>query len=354
MRTFAVCASSVAVAVAVLWPTAARAVSPARGQPPALRVKVVDDGSQQPLPNAELMDLGSGAHRFTNDRGEAVLPWPGDGRLRLRVRQLGFQFVDRTLVRDANASPASDTITVALRRVAYALPQVFSNTRCGSDTDPASRLLSASVLEQLRAGAERYKEFRLAYPFHVRQERRTGTIGTDGKIRSFRRGSEEVDSEDWGDPYQPGEVVQRTGLRFTVPILFIATLADALFWDRHCFVARGVESLNGARVVRLEFSRAADLRSADWEGAALVDSATSLLRRVDFRLAGLTDDESPHRFEGYTTFTTPSPFIVVPDSTIAIWWRRAVTDGQWGSPDVAQSISVKQLRYRKAAPPVSP
>jgi hypothetical protein len=97
-------------------------------------VEVVDDGSQQPLPNAELIDLGSGAHRFTNDGGEAALPWPGDGRLRLRVRQLGFQFVDRTLVRDANASPASDTITVALRRVAYALPQVFSNTRYGSNT----------------------------------------------------------------------------------------------------------------------------------------------------------------------------------------------------------------------------
>ena len=327
----------------------AGAATVAAQSPGQLRVKVVDEESRLPLPNAELIEQASGQHRFTNERGDAALKWPEGGQVQLRVRQIGYQFVERSLTRAADA--AADTATVALHRVTYVLPQVFSNTRCGSDTDPASKLLAASVLEQLRAGAERYREFRVAYPFHITQEKRTWTIGVGGKPQNLRRLNGEADSEEWGDPYVPGDVVQHDSHGFSAPILFISALADPVFWNRHCFVARGVQTLAGARVVRLEFTPNTDLRNADWEGAALVDSATSVLRRVEFRLTGLVPGDEPTRLEGYTMFASPSPLIAVPDSTVAVWWRRNVTNGQWGSPDAVLTAVVRQLSYRKDVPP---
>jgi len=62
---------------------------------PSLVIRVVERTTQQPLPNAEVIDLDGGARRFTNHEGETRLAWGPTGRLRLRVRQLGFQFVEQ-------------------------------------------------------------------------------------------------------------------------------------------------------------------------------------------------------------------------------------------------------------------
>lgn len=320
-------------------------------QPDVLRVSVLDDVSRQPLPNAEVIDLSGGQHRFTNDRGEAQVAWPADGELRLRVRELGYRFEERTIRRDARTG---DTATFALRRIAYVLPSVVSTAPggCISDADPVAKELSIAVLEQLRQGAERYQRFEAAYPFDVRLERRTAIIGPDGKGRLIGSSIEEGDSKKWGDEYAPGLVVDHSRAAFSIPILFITSLANPVFWENHCFMARGVESQGKRRVVRLEFSPVVTLRSADWQGVAFVDSATSLLRRIEFQLVLLESGDQPRRFEGYSTFAEPSPFIVVPDSTVAVWWRHdAAADGRWGPPDRLQSLHLESLKYRKAKPP---
>jgi hypothetical protein len=105
-------------------------------------------------------------------------------------------------------------------------------------------------------------------------------------------------------------------------------------------------------VIRLEFSPKASIRAPDWEGAALVDSATSLLRRVEFRLTGLKRGDRPRRLEGYTTFMSPTPFMVVPDTTTAIWWRRDVpAGGDWLNADAVQRIALKEITFVKNIPP---
>lgn len=124
-----------------------------------------------------------------------------------------------------------------------------------------------------------------------------------------------------------------------------------MFWERHCFVAQGVEALGDARVVRLAFAPKPNIQETDWEGAALVDSASSILRRVEFRLTGLRPGDRPRRLEGYTTFMSPAPYFVVPDTTRAIWWRRDVpATGPWGMPDVIQHINVQAISFLKATP----
>ena len=318
-----------------------------------LLVTVIERATGRALPNAEVIDAESGVRWFTNDRGEARLPWSSSGSLHLRVRQLGFTLVERTLDRRPDAGEI-DTLTIALDRVAFALPEVVTREamRCEANADSLSRTRSIPALEQLRLGAERYGSFRKAYPFRVQQERRSIALGSDGKPRSVRSNKEEVNSDRWGDPYVPSETVRHEPMGFSVPILFLSTLADSLFWARHCFTAPGIESLDGGRVVRLEFAPASGIKGPEWRGAAFLDSATSILRRVEFRLAGLPENDEPRRFEGYTTFRSPSPFIAIPDSTVAMWWRDGPRSStEWGMPDVVQLIRVTQIRYRKATPP---
>lgn len=312
-----------------------------------VRVRVVDEATKSPLPNAEVIDRVNGARRFTNEAGEALMPH-GERELALRVRQLGFRFIDRTIPLGV------DSATFELTRVAYVLPAVrtTASTACAIDGDPQSATLSAAVLEQLRAGAERYEAFRRAYPFRVQLERRTGNISFNGNVRPTRASLETEHSDRWGERYAPNEIIQRTGIGFSVPILFISALADPVFWDRHCFSARGVEALGAERVLRLEFTPKPSIRSPDWEGAALVDSATSLLRRVEFRLTGLKRGDRPRRLDGYTTFMSPTPYIVVPDTTTAIWWRRDVPEGgDWLNADAVQRIALKEITFLRNVPP---
>lgn len=318
--------------------------------PEFLVVRVLDGNGLRPLRNAEVIDLDSGVGRFTDDSGAARVRWPAARRLRLRVRQLGFKPVERAV---DEASGAGDTLTVVLERVAFALPSVVTREaqRC-EEADSAASFRAVPALQQLRLGAERYARFRAIHPFHVEAERRTITLTQDGKARFVRRSKDEVDSDKWGDPYIPGDIVHRERLGFSVSILFLGALADSSFWTHHCFSVRGIRTLADQRVVEMEFSPTLGSDLPEWAGTALIDSATSMLRRIEFRLVGLPDDDTPRRFEGYTTFSTPSPYIAIPDSTVAYWWRRGPSDtGDWQAPDVVQLIRVITVRYRKGAEP---
>ena len=314
-------------------------------QPAARVVRVVDGASGRPLENAEVMDLASERVRLTDADGLARLAATGEP-LRVRVRQIGYRAQQQTV------PTGTDTLIVALLRTSYVLPDVVSRapTGCVADPDTAAALRSAAALEQLRAGAERYETFRRTYPFRVRMERRTAPLGPDGRPGRMVRNIEEADDRHWGDTYRPGRVIEydRRG-SFFANILFLASLADARFWGRHCFTARPGGTLNGAPVMRLEFTPAPHVRDPEWLGVALLDSATSMLRRVEFQLVGLPANREPRRLEGYTTFTSPAPFFVIPDTTVAIWWRTQRGE-TWGPPDVAQALFVTELRYRGAAP----
>ena len=69
----------------------------------------------------------------------------------------------------------------------------------------------------------------------------------------------------------------------------------------------------------------------------------SRLLRIDFQLANAKVDNGPRKLEGYTTFTSPSPFVMVPDTTVAVWWLRDAEHGDWGKPEFAQSLHVEDL-----------
>ena len=339
------------VALIVALTAAATPRAPATRVPAALLLRVVDSATRLPLPNAEVS--ASGRRGLTDAAGEVRILYPEDGALQVRVRQLGFRYVDRTFYRDPASRADEDTAVVALVRVGWALPQVVvrAERRCRERGDPATLPLSQASMELLRFGAEQFENFRRAYPFDLTMERRT--TGTTGRMRP-RVEMDQTASNEWGDRYTPGKVVTESGRdEYFVPLLFVSALADSAFWDRHCFVARGVESRDGRRLIRLDFTPTLDVRDPDWEGSAWLDSARSVLARVDFRLTNLQHLVGPQQFDGYTVFSTPTPFIAMPDSTVARW-TTGVPSGPYGEVRRSggmQTLVIRDLAYRGRKPP---
>ena len=310
-----------------------------------LLVRVHDSLSGAPLPNAEVTALGR--KTLTGPKGQVRIVWPPEGVLFVRVRQLGFRYVQRTVQR--GTSTTEDTLTIAMQRGAIALPQMVAAApaRCrDEDANAPPTPLSQSAMELLRFGAEQYGTFRGRYPFALLLERHTDLFVRGSNIPRRENSEELTSSDEWGDRYAPGQVLQRTGAQsWFVPLLFVSALADSAFWARHCFVARGVEEHDGRRVIRLDFSPARDVKDAEWEGAAWIDSSASVLARVEFRLTNLRERTGPSQFEGYTVFTTPSPYIARPDSTVARW--TSASSGGWSQ----QSLVIRDVKYTKENPP---
>lgn len=322
-------------------------------QPSTVTVTVIDAGARYPLANADVTDLATGQHRFTDERGQARLSWPSDGQLRLRVREVGYQPVKRTIQRSAASDEAT---TFAMSRVAYVISPMKATSQCVTTDDSASLALSVSVLDQLKQGAEKYNEFRRLYPFTASVERRTARIPESGLVKQIIRENEQFPSDTWEEPYKPGDIVEYSRDGFKAPILFLSTLGDSVFWENHCFIARGIGTFGDLRAVRLEFSPVPSLRGPDWTGSAMLDSATSQLVRVEFRVVNLDPHNGLRRLEGYQTFRSPSPFVVIPDTVAALWWtrERSAGDRSPDRPDLAQSLRIDSLQYRKAKPPENP
>lgn len=352
MKPAAVELGAVALSAVVL--SAAFATQPGA----AVIIRVVDALTQRPLANADIVDLRTDAVRLTDEHGEARVA--AAGALRVRVRQIGYYSAERIIEQPATAG---DTVTVALERVALHLPGVFTTAEATCPAREASNAapdgsapgaLTTAVLLQIRTAAARYDSFRRAYPFRVRVERRSAEVGRDGTAPRIVVSHGTAESDRYAEPYAPGALVRPERRGFSVPVLFVTALADRTFLARHCFAVRGVESLGAERVLRVEFTPSRGVRDADWAGAVLVDSATSLLRRVEFRVDQLRPRDTPARLEGYTTFSSPSPYVVLPESTVAGWWRTAPEDREghvWGPPDAVQLLRIEGVEYRKARPP---
>jgi len=336
--------------------------TPTARAPTTLLLRVVDSASQVPVPNAEITaherrGLTEVQRRgLTDARGEVRVLYPEDGELQVHIRQIGFRYADRTFRRNPDSGAEEDTAVVALERLGFALPQVVvrAERNCKESVDPSSVALTSASMELLRFGAEQFENFRRTYPFDFTLEQRT-TSTSFGVVRPKPRVQvDTLAALAWGDRYVPGRVVVPRGRdEYFVPLLFVSALADPAFWQLHCFVARGVESRDGRRLIRLDFSPTLDVREPDWEGSAWLDSARSVLARVDFRLTNLRNMVGPQRFDGYTVFSTPTPYIARPDSTVASWIT-SVPSGAFGElrrSGGTQMLLIREVMYRGRKPP---
>ena len=330
----------------------ADALDRAPGQGSVLVIRVIDAASRRPLPNAEVRSVDDGRVQLTNAMGEARLAWPPSRTLRLRVRQIGFRFAERTM--RAGEGIAADSAVFALERVPIVLPELRATAAqpCEVNEDPEVARLSLAALEQLQLGARHYQQFQESYPFDVHLERRTAVLRSDTTTGRLSVRDEWTHSGKFEERYERGRVLNRYRLGWDAKLLFIVALADTTFWESHCLTVRGVEQRDDRRLIRLDFAPVPGLASPDWSGTAWLDSASNVLRRLDFRMTGIEGRDDPARLEGYTTFVERSAFITVPDSTVGFWWtRRPAPEGDWGAPNTIQLLRVKEVRYRKETPP---
>lgn len=340
---------SVALAAAA-WLSVPGVIRSTAAVPRILLVHVRDAASGRPIANADVATDYGGTHRLSDERGDARVSIADTGVTVLRARQIGYAPAERRVVASAGST---DTITIAMTRNSVILPASVARapSSCALAGDSSSRDLSLLALDQLRLAAEHYDDFKRAYPFRVFTHTRSVPVPRGGRRLKIQEHDALVNADDWGDRYEPGGILHRGFGNFSVSILFLATLSDSAFWNRHCLVAKRIETLRGRRVVPLEFTPAPWHAEPDWAGIAWLDSATSALHRLDFHLANLGEDSQPRRLEGYMTFSSPAPYIALPDSIVAGWWKQAPTEaGDWGLPNVVQLVHVTKVEYLKGAP----
>ncbi|MDB4886272.1 MAG: hypothetical protein JWN79_1710 [Gemmatimonadetes bacterium] len=329
--------------------TAARSL-PARVANGIIVVRVVEEGTLRPVPNADVLERDGEVHRLTDGRGEVRFSVPSAGALRLRVRQLGFQPVERSII--GGPETFAGPVVIPLSRVVVlATTSARTSNACIGTADSLPSALSLLALEQLRFGAEQYARFWDAYPFRLSFERRTAYFSVDGKPLTVLVAKDSTSRRDWNTPYRPGAVVQGHGGTVSALALSVGALADSVFWENHCLVARRVVERDGRRMLPLEFLPSLSLATPDYGGTAWVDSATSELQRVDFQLMGLDRSVGLRRMEGYMTFAYPSPYIARPDSMVSLWWTRDPADGQsWGTPARVELLRVAAVKYLRDEP----
>lgn len=141
MRGITISALAGALSLAALTRLPSALLYNAGRQPSTVTVTVLDAGARYPLANADVIDLATNQHHFTDEHGQVRLPWPSDGQLRLRVRQVGYQPVARTLSR---ATASDEATTFAMSKVAYVMSPVKATSHCATTEDSASLALSVS------------------------------------------------------------------------------------------------------------------------------------------------------------------------------------------------------------------
>ncbi len=246
-----------------------------------LLVRVVEATSGQPLPNAEIIDLDASSHRFTNCDGEARIAGPiAAGYGSVCVSSASSSRIASSCVLPTPPRRCRHCDVHALARRLYALP-TWPLARAASaprTATPRPEHWRPSRWGSFAMSAERYESFRKAYPFRIKQKRRTIHFNRNGSARDVREGTEDETSTRVGRTIPARRRHRSPPNGFSVPLLFLSALADSVFWEHHCFAVRGVETLLDGRVLRLDFEPALSVSTVDWMGTAFVDSATSVLR----------------------------------------------------------------------------
>ena len=228
--------------------------------------------------------------QFTDDRGVFRLAGLPEGRLRLRIRHVGYSPAEL----DVDVQPGVvDTVRVALTHIAVRLTamHVSAYPECVSPGPPLpSDSAFRAIFEQLKQNAEQFRLLITQYPFISGVQRTTSTLyGTDDLRREVVDTIALSSEAEWA--YKPGTVVvrekhfMRSDGPVTMRIPSLANFADSLFIANHCFYNGGLETVDGTELVRVDFVAAAALKEPDVDGAMFLDPRTFQIRRSFLHLS---------------------------------------------------------------------
>lgn len=288
-----------------------------------MRGTVVAAESGQPLPFSIVALVPVASQTFTTQSGAFAFPGVAPGRYHLLARQIGYTPRDTEIT----VGPATDTsavLRIELQHVAIELPAITA-TAAGCLTPGAPDGVAAPELAaafgQVLENARRFELLTKAFPYGSRVERTFALIDRAGQRRA--NGADTIVEQSREERrYRPGDVIfWGTGSFAGTQLMRLPELrdfADSAFVATHCFALAGRDTLEGGTFVRLDFSPAAALRTADVDGAAYLDSTTYQIRYTVVRLT-----QARRAIRGVDSLVSTSRFreivpgIVVRDRVVA-------------------------------------
>lgn len=336
--------------LATLLLTGAARAGHAQVAVPILTGQVIDAVGKRPVSLAEIVVDGKSSV-FADTAGNFRVAQISPGQHQLRVRRVGYRFVDRTIQIPPSgpAAPlliALEPIAIKLEQLVVEAPKACRRGGIREDAEPAL----VEIYSQLRLGADQYIALTKKYPFESVWDRVT-SMGT-GKFSNVTRNAE-WNPNDIEVKYRRGGGIKfdRTPGNWTSPFLGLANLADESFVDGHCFKYAGADSVGPYATVRIHFEPLASIDGPDYEGDLWLDATTAQPRRLRYRVTNMKKDWNPSRLEGTTYYKAPVTGFVVADSSMGFWWERP--DGQSDSPpppDARQMLKLRAIKWLKGKP----
>ena len=250
---------------------------------------VRDSATGEPVGHA-LVELAGGRQQvFASSTGRFRLTGVGTGLAGLRVRQIGYHPVTLQIRVEDGRGAAPAELAVSMRRRALVLPELVAL----GDACPGMREAGAlapeggTILDEAYQNAERILTLERAFPFVLHYQLGTTILDSSylrigGRIDTIRRDSRSLSA------YRAGRVVERPGTRLErVNAFTTSDIARAEFQRTHCFWYAGRDSVAGFTGFRIGFAPRPGVRTVDWAGSLLVDSASMSLLRAEARVVNL-------------------------------------------------------------------
>ena len=280
--------------VAPLCSAQAQAV-PVRAPGGTLTGLVQDSASGRPVGYA-LVVLGSPATRvFASEGGRFTLSGLVSGRTSIRIQQIGYRAETLALEVDARAEAATGApgLLVRLTRQVLVLPEIIVEGDVCAGGRERSGFVEDGLLGEVYQNAERLLTLQVDYPFEETYQEATTRFDSDAALMGGRIDTGRYDSRRILR-YERGHVTVREGpLRVESALYFQPSdLARTEFRRTHCFWFAGNDSVDGTTAYRFEFAPLKEVKSIDWAGSLLIDSASMVLVRSEAHLVNLSRKNS--------------------------------------------------------------
>jgi carboxypeptidase family protein len=302
----------------------------ASAQQATLRGTVISAESREPLGLSIVSLIPNGGKRFTDAAGVFAFPDVPAGTYLLSVRQIGYVPLDTQIV---IRQDGPTTIRAVLRHLAVQLPAitVFGRSTCTKPGPPDRQVTPAlaAVFDQLIENARRLELLADSYPFRYRLERAVREVNRRGDSIRANVDTIEFNQNETRRRYRPGLVVSPGSGPYhgqtVVTLASLHELGDSGFHHTHCFRLGGRDTIDGERLVRIDFEPVDRLPSSDIAGSAYLDSITYGLRYTETRLTRpegsvLRDVRS---IVARTRFRDIAPGIALQDHVRAVWTYRS-------------------------------
>lgn len=251
---------------------------------------VRDSASGEPVGYALVVLEGKDQRVFASEAGRFTLTGLGGGAARIRVQQIGYRARILSLqVNTRQETGGEPGLVVDLTRHALVLPEiVVEGSSCFELPEVGVFAPEASgIIGQAFANAERILTLERKFPFLLEYQRVVTLLDStynriDGRVDTIRRDSRTY------VPYRAGKVFDRPGTPMEKVAIFTSSdIAGSEFQKTHCFWYGGRDSVEGFPGYRIDFAPRPEVKSADWAGSILIDSASMILLRTEARLVNI-------------------------------------------------------------------